>query len=243
MHSGDSRPHLPPPLQTRGGRGRGQRHVGLQRRQRGVVRSEPPAAHLDPQGRLGLRRVRGERLGLRHPRRRRGRQRRTRSGDACPHLHRRPGGPAVERGVVAQERVDDAALRLIRQQLRFALVGDARLRSRARRLRRAPRLGARSGHQGHRAAAERECAGLGRFGRRRRCRDARNRSRSGMRSPTTYPAAGPAGTGQRGRDRPSRGRAEYRRPRFQQGDGALRGDPPRRPPRRPRATRGEGASR
>ena len=45
VHARGARPRLPPPLQAGGRRGRGRRHVRLQLGQRGVVRTESPAAH------------------------------------------------------------------------------------------------------------------------------------------------------------------------------------------------------
>ena len=150
---------LPAPLQASGGRGRGERHVGLQLAQRRMVRAEPPAAHLDPQGTLGVRRVRGERLGLRHPRWRRGGQRRPRPRDARPALHRRPGGQgggARTRSPGANRRCrsspDPPAAPFRRDRGRG-------VRHRRHRLRRAPRARARGGHEGHRAPAKRDGAG------------------------------------------------------------------------------------
>ena len=85
-----------------------------------LVRAEPGAAHRDPAGAVGLRRLRDHRLDLRDARRRAGRERRPRRRDAVPDAlrpsparrnrcrarARRPGRP-----VRPAARQDDAALR------------------------------------------------------------------------------------------------------------------------------------
>ena len=76
---------LPPPLQADRRRGRGLRDERLQRGQRRVVRAEPDPPHRRPPRRVGLRRLRDQRLDLRPPRRRTVDHRRARRRDARPH--------------------------------------------------------------------------------------------------------------------------------------------------------------
>ena len=87
---------VPPALQAHRRRGRGVRDERVQRGQRRVVRREPHPAHRDPARRVGLRRLRDQRLDLRPARRRsvhhrRPRRRDARADDPAHRPARRPG--------------------------------------------------------------------------------------------------------------------------------------------------------
>ncbi len=66
---------------------------------------------------------------------------------------------ALRHGLVAQARVDDAALRLVRQQLRFARVGDGEYGAEVIGCDRAPGARPRGGHKRYRAPAKRNGRG------------------------------------------------------------------------------------
>ena len=86
-------------------------------------------------------------------------------------------------GLVPQARVDDAALRLIRQQLRFAAVGDGSTARRSSPATEHRALAREVGDKGHRAAAKRE------GGATRCCRRRARPARSAARSAGTAPLA------------------------------------------------------
>ncbi len=124
----------------------------------------------------------------------------------------------VRSGEVPEAVIDEAVMRILRQKLRFAQVGEPdRYGERSGRLRRAPRPGARGRAEGDRVAEERSC------GRRRRTDSA-----VGSGAPRTVGGGGAAG-----------GRAEHRRRGQQQGAPAGGGHRARRYPCG--ACRGRGA--
>ena len=109
--------------------GRGRRRLGderLQQRQRRVGRAEPRAPDRHSQAGVGLRRLRGDGFHLRHARRQNRGARRTGRRDAFALLFDRDLKGLVERGEVPSQRVDDAALRVLRQQVRFGQGRDPR---------------------------------------------------------------------------------------------------------------------
>ena len=120
---------------------------------------------------------------------------------------------AVETGLVPQARIDDAALRLIRQQLRFAPAAEGAY---------GPEI-------------------IGCVEHRRLAREAAAKSVVLIRNETvsrkTRSALGTIGPAPGRGDRPLGRRPEYRRPRLEQCQGSVRGDTTRRPARRPGASR------
>ena len=122
---------VPPALPPHRRRGRRVGDVGLQQRQRRVVRAEPRAAHRRPARRVGLRGLRHQRLDLRAARRGDVGDGRPRHRDAVPHGPRRSTCPArSRRGEASWDDVD----RCGRAHRRHA----AALRRRALRARRRP---------------------------------------------------------------------------------------------------------